>query len=87
MDRSERRAQEEKHKAKIRRLFKETMHNEDLANNEKFIGKMEHVHGKPCSCPMCSPIKHGNSKNRMTVQEKRFTESEASSASLDCLSH
>ena len=72
MSREENRFQEEKHKVKTKKLYKDVYHDEKLSRDEAFIGKEAHNHGKTCSCPMCcNPRRNPWLKNKLSRQEQK----------------
>ena len=86
MKRAERRQAEQRKKAKIKRIIKETWYvptlplnpifnnsvRKDLTKDEKFIGRMAAT-PHPCSCRGCgNPRKQSKGKERMTMQERRL---------------
>lgn len=78
MNRSERRFQDEKHKMKTKRLIKDVWHEDELADDEKFVGRQASVHAKACSCPACCSRRNNPwaKSKRLTVQERRELQDE-----------
>lgn len=73
MTKQENRFQEEKHKIKTKKLWKDIYHS-DRADDEAFIGKEAHNHSKTCSCPMCcNPRRNpwSSGKNKLSKQERK----------------
>lgn len=71
-----RRAQEKKEKEHAKHIVKDVWHEEELANNPTFIGKMAHS-PQLCSCDMCGNPRHapyGSDEDKLTLQERKSNE-------------
>ena len=71
-----RRAQERKEKDHVKHIVRDVWHEEELAENPKFIGKMAHT-PQLCSCEMCGNPRHnefGSKKDKLSIQERRANE-------------
>lgn len=77
MSKEENRFEERKHKDKQRKYLRDVLKDADRFDDDSFIGKMSHVHGVPCSCPMCCNPRHSpyNKSDKLTLQERRANES------------
>lgn len=75
-DKAERRRQAEKHKEKTKRLVKLVWHEQELADDDKFIGIESGVHSDRCSCPMCQTSRRNKwlKGNRIPVNEQKELE-------------
>ncbi len=71
-----RRDVEQKNKSKVIHIVKDIWHNEDLLENESFIGKMSNSRHY-CSCDICRNPRHrthSSQKDKLTIQERKANE-------------
>lgn len=68
-----RRAQEKKEKDHAKHIVKDVWHDQNLAENPTFIGKMAHT-PQLCSCDMCGNPRHNpfsSKEQKLTLQERK----------------
>lgn len=69
----ERRALEQKHKQKTKKLIKNVWKRPELAEDERFVGIETGVHSDRCSCSMCQTSRRNAwlKSNRLPVSERK----------------